>query len=790
MNVQFSRAPAFRAALLMACGILLADALSVPPGPLLAGSLISSALLLLLHWPVEKFSGRVFAPLLCLTAGLSLGAGDRRSLPALPDDLLGSTAGLMGTVEEISRRDDRRLRMVLEDALIVAESSVVPVRGAILVSLVRGRADPEYPAVRIGMQVRARGILYPVSGPRNPGEFDSRRWAAANGIAGELAGRSPDEMTVLDSSGGRSFRSLAVYPLRRELLGAIDNMIGGEEGEFLKGLLIGERSGISPGVNEDFIRAGVAHVLAVSGSNVAVVAGFFGFLLSMTGLGRTLRSLLLTVFLIVYMLLSGAQPPVVRATIMAVAALAAVAVGERVNVLNALGVSALVILAINSQTLFDVGFQLSFAAVLSLIVLYPPLSSAISCLRGNAWWRRALRGGLRVMAVTVAATLGTLPLTAGVFGRASLIGIAANIVVVPATGVSVLLGGVMLLLTPLSHDLASLYGAANWGALRFTLWFTHLCAVPGWASLDMPWFRTMHTLPFAAGLFTVFSWGRPSRFRASLIVTVGLLFLTVGGPALSPAGSPRLRLTMLDVGQGDAILIDTPHGAHLLVDCGPASPEFDAGKRTILPFLARERIDTLDWLVVTHEHRDHVGGLHSLLAAAPVRTIGAPAHYATALSGEIGREVRSLEAGDVIDLDQAIRCYVLSPSPAAGPVHQTGGNDGSVVLRVQYGSTRLLLVGDAGFAAEDAMVERFGTFLRTDCLKVGHHGSLTSTGDRFLSLVAPSVSLISAGRNNRFRHPATATVAKLRVRGGLVRRTDLSGATVIESDGNSLLLLR
>ena len=790
MSVQFRHAPAFRAAMLMTCGIVLADRLSVPPALLLVGSLISIPLFLLLFWGSQDCFSRVTVPLLCVGAGISLGAGDRLSLSAFPEFLLGKKAGLVGTVEEVSRRDDRRLRLVLDDALIVGESSVVPVRGSVLVSLSRGRVDPDYPAVQIGMKVHASGILYPVSGPRNPGEFDSRRWATANGIAGELMGRYPEKVTVLGFPARKSFRSRAVYPLRRELLGIIDNMIGGEEGEFLKGLLIGERGGISPGVNEDFVRAGVAHVLAVSGSNVAVVAGFFGFLLSMTGLGRTLRSLFLTFFLIGYMLLSGAQPPVVRATIMALAALAAVAVGERINVLNALGVSALIILAINSQTLFDVGFQLSFAAVLSLIVLYPPLNAAIACLQGNALWSRTLRGGLRVMAVTVAATLGTLPLTAGVFGRVSVIGIAANILVVPATGISVLLGGVTLLLAPLSNTLASLYAAANWGVLRFTLWFTHLCAAPGWASLDMPWFRAIHTLPFAAAVFTLVSWGQPSRFRASLIVTVGLVSLTFAPSPWAPPVSARLRLTMLDVGQGDALLIDTPRGAHLLVDCGPAALESDAGRRTIVPFLARERIDTLDWLIVTHEHRDHVGGLRSLLESGRVRAIGAPAQYAPTLSGEIGRGVRPLGAGDVIDLDQSIRCYVLSPSSATRRTLEAGGNDGSVVLRVQYGSTRLLLVGDAGLAAEDALVKRFGTFLRADCLKVGHHGSLTSTGDRFLSLVAPSLSLISVGRNNRFGHPATATLEKLRECGVMVRRTDLSGAAVVESDGNVLHLLR
>jgi competence protein ComEC len=452
--------------------------------------------------------------------------------------------------------------------------------------------------------------------------------------------------------------------------------------------------------------------------------------------------------------------------------------------LNALGVSALLILALGSQTLFDAGFQLSFAAVLSLIIFYPPLGAAIGSLGGNSSFIRLVRGALRVMAVTAVATLGTLPLTAGVFWRISLIGIITNILVIPATGISVLLGGVMLLLAPAWSALAELYAAANWGVLRLTLSFTHLCAAPSWASLDTPWFRPIHTLLFAATLYTLCSWTNPARFRKSLILTLALAILSLGGHPPPPG----LRLTMLDVGQGDALLFGTPGGRHLLVDCGPASPLSDAGRETILPLLAREGIDTLDWLVVTHGHSDHAGGLRSLLSSGRVRAAGAPANLASKLSALIGHKVTPLGAGDIIDVDPAIRCYVLWPAPCV--FAETDGNDGSLVLRLQYGSTRFLLPGDAGFDVENVLVRQYGTFLRAECLKVAHHASLTSTGEEFLSAVEPRLALVSVGRNNRFRHPAGATLSRIRAKGAIVRRTDLTGASIVESDGSAVSLVR
>jgi len=773
MRGELRRAPAFRAALYLGCGILLADMLPAPGGlipvPLLRSLFFAS--LLLLRFAATPAAGSL-APLLCLLTGLFLGARDRTSLPTLPEALLGERVLLTGRVEEILSSDPRQLRLLLTDASAGNGASFAAVPGAVRATLAR----TALPAPGIGTKVGLTGRLYPVSGPRNPGEYDLRRWAAANGIAGELMGRSPDTLVVLDPSPASSLRARAITPLRRHLLDLIERMIGGEEGELLKGLLFGERGGIARGVNDDFIRAGVAHVLAVSGSNVAVVAGFFAFLFY--GLGRALRSALLALALVAYMLLAGAQPPVVRATIMALVAIASVAAGERINPLNALGIAALLILAFGSQTLFDAGFQLSFAAVLSLILLYPSLGSAIGALGEKSC--RFVRGALRVMGVTAIATLGTLPLTAGVFGRISLIGIVANIVVGPATGLSVLLGGVMLLLAPLWGAVADLYAAANWGVLRFTLLFTHLCAAPSWASLDTPWFRPIHTLSFVALLIAACSWGNPERFRKALIAAAALVLLSRTGPSM-PAG-PSLRLTMLDVGQGDALLIGTPHGAHLLVDCGPASPASDAGRETILPFLAREGIDTLDWLLISHGHSDHVGGLRSLLSSGRVRALGAPAPLARRLAAETGREVIPLSAGDMIDADPAIRCQILWPARGISP--GSDGNDASLVLRLQYGSTGFLLAGDAGMGVENVLVRHFGTFLRAECLKVAHHASLTSAGDEFLAKVAPRIALVSAGRNNRFRHPAEATLARLRAHGATVRRTDLDGATIVESDGS------
>lgn len=784
--MTLKQSPALRISLLATCGILLSP--HIPPScqaSMLPGALLFFSTLLVL-FRKHPLVGPVLAVIVCLLLGAAKHVSDRAMSPQLSDSLLMRDVAVMGMIVEDPRVYPNRQRFLLRASRVLTENRTFSGEVDFLVTARHRGQDTTSPEIRYGTTLAVRGRISLPPASRNPGEFNARRFYEANGIGYQLSVEGFDRISVLDQGGGSWVRQRIIAPLRRRLLRQIESAVGGEEGELLKGLMIGERSGIRPDTNEAFIRSGVAHVLAVSGSNVVVVAGFLAFIIRSIGCPRKIRFLPLGAGLIGYMLLSGTQPPVVRATVMGLVALASAAIEVRLNVLNALGVAALIILSVDTRGIFDIGFQLSFGAVLSLIILYPALDRMIQALARKAPLPGPVRGAMQLAAVSLAATLGTVPLTAGAFGRISIIGIVANLVVVPAVEMSVLLGGIMAIAATVSGWLAQVYGAVNWVLLHYSIAFTRMCAEPSFASISAHWFTTADAIPYYIGLTLLFSLRSAVHTRILLplfLVSVNCsLFLRT---PLVPAAVPgHARISVIDVGQGDAVLVETPAGKRLLIDCGPSAPGSDAGKLHILPFLSRHGISELDALLLTHGHLDHTGGVRSVLDGITVDTIFASPALAPTLSRFCGRAVMSIREGMRLDLDSSIRCYVLSPSSGEPTTSDSMGNASSVVLRFVFGKTSVLLTGDAGLEVEDRLVQQYGNFLRSDVLKVGHHGSAMSTSEHFLAAVRPACALISVGINNRFNHPADATLARLRRAGIAVRRTDNAGAILIDIDGD------
>jgi competence protein ComEC len=583
------------------------------------------------------------------------------------------------------------------------------------------------------------------------------------------------------------------------MLTLIDQTIGGEEGEFLKGLLLGERGGLSSATREAFTNSGVAHILAVSGSNVAVVATILVFVSGFLRLPRALRTIAVSFGLLCYMVLSGNQPPVVRATIMALVFVLGRVFQEKQSVYNALGISALIILGIDARQLFDVGFQLSFVAVLSIVYLYPKVNAWLSNIPDRSAWRRATVWTLRVCAVSAVATLGTLPLTAMYFGRVSVIGIVSNIVVIPAAEVSVVLGFLSLGAGIFSSWLAGIYGEVNHLLLALTLWVTDLTGRLSFAYFETLRFMPADAIPFYAGLGLVTHLRvRDSARRCFVLFLAGLnIALFAPAPPQYARHSGTLRVSFIDVGQGDAMLVEFPDGKSMVIDAGPRNGSYDAGERTVVPFLKRRGISTVDLLVVTHPDNDHIAGAHAVFEQLDVRRVidcGRPSASDTyeQYLDDVREEQcphESVRAGRLITDFTGARLYVLSPlhSFVGGDAtysHESLNNS-SVVMKVQYGFVSFLLTGDAEAGAEHGMVSAYGGFLRANVLKVGHHGSASGTSEEFLHCVQPVMAVISVGRNNRFHHPSSMIIHRLTDMQSHVLRTDEQGAIIMETDGRT-----
>lgn len=697
----------------------------------------------------------------------------------------------------ISWPDQRpgRALVTLRVGQLVLPHQTASVRGKALLSLRTDRCP-----IRYGDSLHVEGFLRLPRDQRNPGEFDYREYLRARGVYAVISCRSMECVHYVEGGHGSWLLGKVVYPLRRRITCTIDRSLRGEQAAFLKGLLVGERGEIPAELRQAFATTGVVHVLAVSGLHVGFVLLIAGSLWSVLRMPSGVRFAFTCVVLVLFVLLTEARPPVVRASIMAAVLLGSTALRRRSNVYNSLGVAGLVVLLINPLELFQAGCQLSFAAVASIVSLYRGVQNSIT----RVWMRAVERDSflgtsvLPLLCVSLAAQLGTLPLTAYYFGRVPIISLVANLLVVPTVGVIVAFGYTTVLVSLLSWSVAKLYAASNW------LLLTALIRGVAWLG-DLPFSsvayvrpRLLHAVAYYGLLACVFHL-RERHWRLRTLVFILLLATTaLWADAFRPRAT--LEATVLDVGQGDAIFLRFANGRCLLVDAGPADSSYDAGRQVIEPFLRYRGVRRLDGLVVTHPHNDHCGGATHLLRSLPVGAIlasgqaAAEPFYLTLrrVADSLKVPWRVVQAGEELSGWEPAALFVLHPSPEfvrAGGAPPYGLNNSSVVLLAVYGRTRLLLTADAEGAAEQAML-RFGPLLRSQVLKVAHHGSRTSSGEAFLAEVAPEVAVLSVGAWNPHGLPSAEVLARLARQGALIWRTDRQGAAVLRSNGQQWHLVQ
>lgn len=788
--------PALKFCLLLSAGIVAGRFLPVEPGLLFQ----AAAALFVAAVAVEVFVRRrhpvanPLIPVLILAFGAFTVSADLRSVsPGDPARSISpDTVTVSGTIAEAAGRSARSARFILECDSIATPDGARPLSGRILVTLT-GRAAADSAAVPFGpgRRVAVRGPLLGIGPPRNPGEIDWQAYYALAGIRARVTVRSAGLVSPGELS-DEGFVNRFVLPVRADLARRLAAFVDDREARFLGGLVLGERNEVPSDLRADFVTVGVMHLLAISGQQVVLVAMLIAGLLAMARVPETPRFVVVVCALAYYVLLTGGSPSVTRAGIMTAVVLGARVAQRRPDVFNALGVAASAILLGDPSQLFDPGFLLSFSAVLSIVLVYPLILRAMPGLTARCATVRILDLAWKGAAVSVAAGLGTMPIVAYFFGRVSLVGFIANILIVPLSSIALVLG-LLTLGASLAWDwLASVYGAAA----EFSAWLTFRLVgfFAGFPHASVDFRISLAALAAVYGLLGLALLAAEKRSWKPLIFGV----LVIGNVVLygrSAPGSPPhlLRVTFLDVGQGDAAFLEFPGGGTMLIDAGPRGSTFDAGERTVVPFLRHRGVRKLDYLVVTHPHGDHLGGVPAVLAAFPVDTVvegdgkGGGAIYEAferlVDSLGVGRARRS--SGDLLAGGWAAKAYVVGPDRGQGGPAEQGLNDRSLALLVRYGRTSVLLPGDAEEGAEAAMVSRYGRFLDADILKAGHHGSRTSSTAEFVEVVSPAWTIVSAGEGNRFGHPAPDVLERLSSTGSAVHRTDLAGAAVFESDGRS-----
>lgn len=642
--------------------------------------------------------------------------------------------------------------------------------------------EPEIPVKHRLVKVDVE--LYSFPEKRNPHEFDYGQWLLSRSIVahGEL-------VTLHESKPGSSGGWVSI---RQNVLNRIDRLFDEQEASLAKALFIGHKKELTNETRQAFSRAGLSHIMAVSGMHVGFIVAPFWLLIPWLWRwkwGKWAGLVMLTLLLFSYAGITGFSASVNRASIMAWLLTYGKLFQKLRHSVNLLAVAALILLLIRPSNLFGVGFQLSFSAVLIILLVMPEAQRLIS----PKYRYNRIGGLMTIVIISVIVQIGLFPILAAYFGEFSLMGPVANALVVPMLGLVVPVG----LLVSVAGDWfgsAAIHASTIIGwALK---WIGEVALTAGgtsWSYITVdgisPWL-----FPVWIAIVLAVAAIRIPQIRWKLFIF--FLFgcnIFIADLLLRKAYDNRLELTALDVGQGDAIYIKTPAGKHILVDAGRWSPGGNSGERTIIPYLKHRQVKSLDAVILSHPHADHIGGMPDLMREFPIKAIYQSSYpydsrlYENymSLADSLAIPVHNVSAGDMITIDPAVRLFILGPEAQASVPGNI--NNASVAFRLDYLDASFLFTGDAEKKQERLLVNRYGDFLDTEFLKTGHHGSKTSSSVPFISQVTPDITITSVAFRNRFGHPHRSSVSTLTASGAKNYFTSLSGALIFTSDGKTIV---
>lgn len=696
-----------------------------------------------------------------------------------------------GTIKSINLKKENYFDFILSSDSLFAKNTVTRKNVLLLCRLGlenKIKEDSLYNKLACGNKIEVVGKLKKGREKRNPGEFDYNYFLRQQGISGIITVYPGDEIKIIDA---KENLNNIIFKVKKDIYNKISKLHNQETTALLRGLLLADRSLINFEIRNDFVNSGVIHVLAVSGLHVGYIVLIFLILFGRFNI--YIRTFLTISGILFFMLLTGMPASVVRASIMAIIIISVMMTTRSTNLFNSLALAALIILAFTPSELFDPGFQLSFISVLSIALIYPIFKREIYCLNIPKF----IKSIFLFMGVSVAAQLGTMPFVLFYFGKLSLTSIIANLITIPTIGMIVAIGLVTIFINIFIPHLAVFYASANELLTRLLFSFIHLMGNPSYSFLSFNNFSYLDVIIFYSTiLFFFLVWKKFSSLKAKFILVLLLmsnLILLTSLDNKKILKDNQLNVMMIDIGQGDSFLIKFPNGETALIDAGNVTPFFDNGEQVILRLIKTLDIDKIDIGFVSHIDSDHYAGFVSLINGGVVKKI-------------IKKETDSSNIKDVKFVKYALanmlpvendkknilrignaRIYLLNKIKSSLLGNST--NDNSLVMKVVFGKTSILFTGDLSKNGEKYYIAKYGEFLKSDILKVGHHGSASSTSNEFLKMVNPKICLISVGEQNKFGHPSADVISRIKDLGSVILRTDKNKAAILSSDGKSFKMI-
>lgn len=580
--------------------------------------------------------------------------------------------------------------------------------------------------------------------------------------------------------------------IQNNILEVLERLLPKEQLGILLGMMIGDTSYISEEIKLAFQNSGITHLLAVSGSNVTYVILVTKFLFQKI-VGKSFSNGITIFMIILFVLISGASPSVVRAGLMAILLILSEILARAPNIYSTVATTAFIILLFNPFILCDVGFILSFGGTLGILFFNQVIQEKINQTFPSLIDKPILKSFVDMLSVTLAAQIFLVPIMCFYFNQISFISIITNLIVGPFTGIITVLGITMYFLGNIYFPIAQILSYSMYYLISFLIFISNLCSNVPYGNILVSTPSILEIILYYFVLYQVFSKkeNRSKKHTAYIKILIILLSIIEAFVLILPASD--LKLNMIDVGQGDSILIQTIHGKNILVDGGGSeNSDYDVGEKVLVPYLLDQTNGVIDCMIISHFHEDHVEGCISVLEKLKVKQIIIGIQpkmtnlYQEVL--KIAKEkqipIITLVTGDCFSIDGLV-IEVLYPNKNLEILEDLNNN--SVVLKMTYGEVSILISGDIEKEAEEKILDKN---IDVDILKVAHHGSKTSSINEFLERVRPKLALISVGEDNKFGHPNDEVLKRLEDKNIKIFRTDEMGEIILKINKNGIIKIK
>ncbi|MBW2568430.1 MAG: DNA internalization-related competence protein ComEC/Rec2 [Deltaproteobacteria bacterium] len=745
---------------------------------------------------------------------------------------------IIGEIDQNPSKNNNRLKLILRVETLERDDKSFSVTGKIRVT-----ALGDIPEVSMGNRISFISKIRSIRNFKNPGGFDYERYMKFKKIWGSAYVQG-NRLSILNQNTAKGIYRL-IEEARSKISAFIDKTGFGDRKDILKALITGDKSGVSKNLRDEFNRAGVGHLLAISGLHIGIVATssfmFFQWLLSRFSFflwHSWVRkgSAILSLFpVVIYGLISGMSPSTQRAVIMVTVFLITFLFEREHDPINTLALAAILILAVFPPSLYSISFQLSFIAVFSIIygmsMTYSSLTG-VGNITNKTWFFKVLGILFSFILVSIFAILGTLPIVMHYFNQVSLVGVFANLLIVPMIGfVVVPLGLFSVFLYPLSISGGSVFINLSAVVLGYALEIVGFIA-------DLPFAAVKTITPdfFEIGCYYVLGWSilrliglkkkrvagidengsfvsekAERRLHNKTIFrrkTAAIVAVIVIAASCADAGywlyhrfwQHDLRVTIIDVGQGSSALVELPGGRCVLIDGGGFSDNalFDVGEKIIAPFLWSKKIKTIDTIILSHPNTDHLNGLLYIARHFNVKRVWTNGEVADINSYRMFMDIideNNIYMSEFKEMQrmheiEGVRINILYPPDdymiKKEKERWRDFNNNSIVVKIEFGSKSFLFPGDIMAGGERELVAIAGDELESTVLIAPHHGSRTSSTELFLRKIKPEIVIVSAGWQNRFGFPHPSVLTKFYKLGCCIFRTDINGALTISTDGQSL----